>query len=236
MADAQNEKESGTADATAAVNAAGQDAQATDEADKAADQTGIEAGADSSEKTDASAEDSGSKRSDEQSKESDQSGSSEDSGKESESDAKDPSSDDEADDDGKAGAKSKNAKDNKNAEDTKDDEDDDLSEDVKSTVNALLDSKALESKDAPNNVKRLANREKDNNRRVQDTIKNAKTNPKWFVPLFVSLLIIGLAWVIIFYATSQSGPGYPIPAIGNWNLLIGFLIMLAGFIMTMWWN
>lgn len=201
MADAQNEKESGTADATAAVNAAGQDAQATDEADKAADQTDVEAGADSSEKADTSVEDDVADTHEKSGKDSEESG-------ESESDGKD----------------------------AKADEDDDLSEDVKSTVNALLDSKALESKDAPSNVKRLANREKDNNRRVQDTIKNAKTNPKWFVPLFVTLLIVGLAWVIIFYATSQSGPGYPIPAIGNWNLLIGFLIMLAGFIMTMWWN
>ncbi len=130
---------------------------------------------------------------------------------------------------GKKGAKA-------DAGEEKKEDDSDLSEDVKSTVDSLLDSSALDSKDAPSNIKKLATREKDNNRRVQDSIKNAKTNPKWFVPLFVSLLIIGLAWVIVFYATSQSGPGYPIPTIGNWNLLIGFLIMLAGFIMTMWWN
>lgn len=119
---------------------------------------------------------------------------------------------------------------------TAQDADSDLSEDVKSTVDALLDEKALSSKKAPTKVRNLMSREKDNNRRVQDTIKNAKTNPKWFVPLFVTLLLVGLAWVIVYYATSQQGPGWPIPAIGNWNLLIGFLIMLAGFIMTMWWN
>ena len=135
----------------------------------------------------------------------------------------------------KAAKKAKKKADQAATTDTASDED--LSEDVKSTVTALLDSKALDSKDASAKVKNLANREKDNNRRVQDTIKNAKTNPKWFVPLFVTLLIVGLAWVIIFYATSQNGgQGYPIPGIGNWNLLIGFLIMLVGFIMTMWWN
>lgn len=133
-------------------------------------------------------------------------------------------------------AKNASAKDEAKSETAHTSDDADLSEDVKSTVDALLDAKALDSKHAPSNVKNLMNREKDNNRRVQDTIKNAKTNPKWFVPLFVSLLLIGLAWVIVYYATSQSGTGYPIPTIGNWNLLIGFLIMLAGFIMTMWWN
>lgn len=213
MADAQNEKESGTADATAAVNAAGQAAQATDEADdKAAeDQTDVEAG----QPEEDAQEDKASATSDKGSAQSD-------------SDNDDAESDDSTD--------SADSSDEKDDANEKSDADDDLSEDVKSTVNALLDSKALESKDAPSNVKRLANREKDNNRRVQDTIKNAKTNPKWFVPLFVTLLIVGLAWVIVYYATSQQGPGYPIPAIGNWNLLIGFLIMLAGFIMTMWWN
>ena len=77
------------------------------------------------------------------------------------------------------------------------------------------------------------NRQQDHTKRVEKTIAQAKTNRRWFVPTFIALLVIGLAWVVTNYITAGS---YPIPKIGNWNLLIGFAIMLVGFIMTMWWN
>lgn len=104
-------------------------------------------------------------------------------------------------------------------------------------VQKILDS-SEDAKNLPKNMQRLVAREKDNNKRVQESIRGAKTNPKWFVPVFCALLIIGLAWIVVYYATSMRGGNnyFPIPGIGNWNLLIGFLIMLAGFLMTMWWH
>jgi hypothetical protein len=85
----------------------------------------------------------------------------------------------------------------------------------------------------PQNVKKMLIREAESSKRVEESIKGAKSNPKWFVPIFVILLVLGLAWVVVNYITSGT---YPIPGIGSWNLLIGFGIMLVGFIMTMWWN
>ena len=68
--------------------------------------------------------------------------------------------------------------------------------------------------------------------RVEETIKGTKSNPRWFVPLFCALMIIGLIWAVVYYLTSD----YPIPNIGAWNLAIAFAIIMIGFIMTMWWR
>lgn len=58
-------------------------------------------------------------------------------------------------------------------------------------------------------------------------------NPRWFVPLMVALMVVGLLWVVVFYVTSQK---YPVPQLGRWNLLAGFGLMLAGFGMTTRWR
>lgn len=59
------------------------------------------------------------------------------------------------------------------------------------------------------------------------------TNPTWWAPVMVSLMVAGLAWVVVTYI-SQSR--WPIPAIGSWNLAVGFAMILAGFSMTMRWH
>lgn len=60
-----------------------------------------------------------------------------------------------------------------------------------------------------------------------------KPNPRWFVPLMVGLLIIGLTWIVTYYITRAD---YPVPGIGDWNLLAGFGILLVGFAMTTRWR
>lgn len=59
------------------------------------------------------------------------------------------------------------------------------------------------------------------------------TNPSWFVPTFVTLLVVGLAWVVVTYVSDAQ---WPIPGINSWNLVIGFGLILTGFIMTMRWR
>ena len=58
-------------------------------------------------------------------------------------------------------------------------------------------------------------------------------NPSWFVPVLVALLVIGLAWIVVTYLTSFS---YPVPAIGAWNLAIGFGFALVGLGMATRWR
>jgi hypothetical protein len=52
----------------------------------------------------------------------------------------------------------------------------------------------------------------------------------------LSLMVIGLAWIVVTYLTAQSGHTYPIPGIGQWNLAAGFGLILIGFGMTTRWR
>ena len=58
-------------------------------------------------------------------------------------------------------------------------------------------------------------------------------NPVWFKPLMFGFMLIGLVWIIVFYLSQTS---LPIPALGSWNILIGFGIMFVGFLMTARWR
>lgn len=58
-------------------------------------------------------------------------------------------------------------------------------------------------------------------------------NPEWWVPVMVTLFLVGLVYIVMTYLSSSR---LPIPGIGNWNLGIGFAIIMAGFIMTMRWR
>ncbi|MPV49195.1 MULTISPECIES: cell division protein CrgA [unclassified Pseudactinotalea] len=61
----------------------------------------------------------------------------------------------------------------------------------------------------------------------------AVPNPVWWVPVMVTLGLVGLAWIVATYVFNGQ---YPVPGIGNWNLGIGFALVFAGFIMTMRWR
>ena len=112
--------------------------------------------------------------------------------------------------------------------DSDDDDDLDIPMDrVKAVLNATVDKDSLSPQ-----MQRMMNRQAENTRRVEETIKGTKSNPRWFVPLFCALMIIGLVWAVVYYLTSN----YPIPNIGAWNLAIAFAIIMVGFIMTMWWR
>ncbi len=60
-----------------------------------------------------------------------------------------------------------------------------------------------------------------------------KRSPKWWAPVMVTLMIIGLVIVVLAYVFSGN---LPIPGFGNGNLFVGFGIMLIGFLMTMGWR
>lgn len=58
-------------------------------------------------------------------------------------------------------------------------------------------------------------------------------SPRWWAPMFVTLLLIGLAWLLVYYFTSAA---YPIPGLGGWNMAIGLIVMFVGFLMTLKWR
>jgi Cell division protein CrgA len=63
--------------------------------------------------------------------------------------------------------------------------------------------------------------------------KKPTTNPAWFVPVMLGLMLVGLLWVVTFYVSAGN---YPIPNFGYKNLIIGFALMISGFLMTTRWR
>lgn len=59
-----------------------------------------------------------------------------------------------------------------------------------------------------------------------------KVSPPWVAPLMLGLFLVGILWLILFYVTNGS---IPVSALGNWNLIVGFAFIIAGFgVSTQW--
>lgn len=59
----------------------------------------------------------------------------------------------------------------------------------------------------------------------------------WVVPTFVTLGLLGVMWIVVFYITSVTGIIVPgITALGNWNLGIGMALMGGAFGVSMLWK
>ena len=58
----------------------------------------------------------------------------------------------------------------------------------------------------------------------------------WVVPTFLTLLIVGVLWMVVWYITTSTGVAVPgMTELGNWNLLIGMGLMAASFgVATLW--
>lgn len=58
-------------------------------------------------------------------------------------------------------------------------------------------------------------------------------NPSWWVPTALVLMVLGLVWVMTYYVTSGA---YPVPGIDAVNIVIGFVLIMAGFVMLTRWK
>lgn len=58
-------------------------------------------------------------------------------------------------------------------------------------------------------------------------------NAVWFKPVMFGFMLLGLVWIIVFYLSQTL---LPVPALGSWNILVGFGIMFIGFLMTTRWR
>ncbi|MFF8957736.1 cell division protein CrgA [Streptomyces sp. NPDC014894] len=58
------------------------------------------------------------------------------------------------------------------------------------------------------------------------------TNRSWVAPVMLALFLIGLAWIVLFYVTEGK---MPLESIGDWNIVVGFGFIAAGFgVSTQW--
>lgn len=58
-------------------------------------------------------------------------------------------------------------------------------------------------------------------------------NPVWFKPIMFGFLLLGFAWILVYYLSTAR---LPIAELGDWNLLIGIGIALVGFLMMTNWK
>ncbi len=77
---------------------------------------------------------------------------------------------------------------------------------------------------------------------VSRTPVKVKAGPSstWFVVLFIGLMLIGLAWLIVFQLAG-SGPDVPsflqwMSDLNVWNYAIAFAFMITGLLLTMRWR
>jgi Cell division protein CrgA len=61
-----------------------------------------------------------------------------------------------------------------------------------------------------------------------------KVSAPWVGPTIVACLIVGLAWIVVFYTTQDTVPG--LSALGAWNLVVGFAFIIGGVTLSTRWR
>jgi hypothetical protein len=59
-------------------------------------------------------------------------------------------------------------------------------------------------------------------------------SPRWYAPVMVALMLLGLLWIVVFYVAGERIPF--MASLTAWNFAIGFGLMVAGLVMSMRWR
>ena len=62
----------------------------------------------------------------------------------------------------------------------------------------------------------------------------ARPSPRWYAPLMVALMLLGLVWIVIYYVAGDKIP--LMVSLSAWNFAIGFGAMVIGLVMSMRWR
>lgn len=65
------------------------------------------------------------------------------------------------------------------------------------------------------------------------TSQQVKMSPRWLAPVMVASWIIGILWIAVYYVAPRA-PGIII--LQNWNLLIGFVFIIFGVVLSTRWR
>lgn len=66
------------------------------------------------------------------------------------------------------------------------------------------------------------------------TGKLAKPSPRWYPILMAAFLVIGLAWIVVYYMAGESVP--VMKSIGSWNFGVGFAFLVVGLGLAVRWK
>ena len=59
-------------------------------------------------------------------------------------------------------------------------------------------------------------------------------SPRWYAPLMVTLMVLGLLWIVVYYVAGDQIPF--MVSLSAWNFAIGFGAMVIGLVMSMRWR
>ena len=62
----------------------------------------------------------------------------------------------------------------------------------------------------------------------------AGPSPRWYAPVMVTLGLLGLLWIVVYYVAGERIPF--MVSLGAWNFAVGFGAMVMGLIMSMNWR
>ena len=57
---------------------------------------------------------------------------------------------------------------------------------------------------------------------------------RWVAPTMVTLLVLGLVWIVVYYIARDYVP--LMSDLGGWNLVIGMALITAGFVTATQWK
>jgi hypothetical protein len=61
-----------------------------------------------------------------------------------------------------------------------------------------------------------------------------KSSPRWVPVAMVACLLVGLAWIVQYYATNGGIIG--LSALTYWNMVIGFVLIIGGVVLATQWR
>jgi uncharacterized membrane protein len=64
--------------------------------------------------------------------------------------------------------------------------------------------------------------------------RKRKVSPPWLVPTMIGSLVVGLAWIALYYVTQSDMPG--LRTLGGWNLVCGFTLIVVGVVLATQWR
>lgn len=63
---------------------------------------------------------------------------------------------------------------------------------------------------------------------------SSKISGRWVAPTMVTLLLLGLLWIVVYYVAASS-VGF-VSTLGAWNIVIGFAFIFGGLMVATRWK
>lgn len=118
---------------------------------------------------------------------------------------------------------------------------DDKATDKKSEAKKKTDAKATEKQaDAKKktDAKKKVDTKKKTDEKKSDTPRpHAPGSSRWVVPTFITVGLLGVLWMVLFYLSNTAGFTVPVMSeIGYWNLAIGMGLLAVALGLTTQWK